>query len=282
MINRSILIATVLSAVVIAGAVAAVACSSRETPEPIDLSTIHTTPADTASPPPSSQTGETPVEVTLESPGESSGAISKGESIAYEISLYTDTNRSISIRYPTISNMSDKAKQEEINQLLKENALSVLTDFSENLDQLTLDISCQVPSISRNRITAVYTGIASVEGAAHPVNLFYTNTVDLNSGKDLGFHDYADPYTMAGYLLSDDVQFDGLSGDRLADALSARAEMDIAYYTEIFEHADFPLDSDGTWPSSFSYEKQGEIYFSIPVPHALGDYVIVKFIPQTK
>ncbi|MDO4329694.1 MAG: hypothetical protein Q4C66_10200 [Lachnospiraceae bacterium] len=283
MMNRNIIIAAALSAVVITGAVVAVACSSRETPEPIDLSTIHTTSADSGSaqtaPP---QTTEAPVEVTLESPGESLAAASKGESISYEISLYTDTSNNISIRYPTISNMSDKTKQEEINQLLKDNALAVLKTFSEDSGSLTLDISCQVPSISRKRITAVYTGTASVEKAAHPVNLFYTNTVDLTSGKDLGFSDYTDPYTMAGYLLSDDVQFDGLSGDRLSGALAERTAMDIEFYTHMFQHADFPLDPDGTWPSSFSYEKQGEIYFSIPVSHALGDYVIVKFTPETK
>ncbi len=281
MMNRNIIIAAALSAVVIAGAVVAVACSSRETPEPVDLSTIHTTadpgPSQTSAPRPTEATAE----VTLESPGQPS-AVSKGESIAYEISLYTDTNQNISIRYPVISNMSDKAKQEEINQLLKDNALAVLNTLFQDSSGLALDISCQVPSISRKRITAVYTGTASEEGAAHPVNLFYTNTVDLNSGKDLGFSDYTDPYTMAGYLLSDDVQFDGLNSDRLSGALKEREMMDIAFYTEIFEHADFPLDSNGTWPSSFSYEKQGEIYFSIPVTHALGDYVIVKFTPETK
>ena len=58
--------------------------------------------------------------------------------------------------------------------------------------------------------------------------------------------------------------------------------MDIEYYTDIFENADFPFDAENYWPSTFSYEKQGEIYFSIPVSHSLGDYAIVKFTPETK
>ena len=43
--------------------------------------------------------------------------------------------------------------------------------------------------------------------------------------------------------------------------------------------------SDGktlTWPDSFSYESEGDLYFSVPVPHALGDYVIVEYDVTTK
>lgn len=43
-----------------------------------------------------------------------------------------------------------------------------------------------------------------VNGAAHPSDLFYTTTVDLNKGTLQGLSDYADAYTMAGYILSDD------------------------------------------------------------------------------
>lgn len=286
MMNRNIIIATALSAVVIVGAIVAVACSSRETPDPLDLSTIHTTAADSAAETSKPAATEAPsAEVTQESPSESSSAASKGESIAYEISLYTADH--VSIQYPTISNMTDKTKQEQINQLLKENALSILTSStyapdSSDSGACTFEITCQVPSISRKRITAVYTGLFSQEGAAHPENLFYTNTVDLNSVKDLGFSDFTDPYTMAGYVLSDDVQFDGLNSERTSAALVDRAQQDINFYTSLFEQADFPLEPFAEWPSSFSYEKLGEIYFSIPVSHALGDYVIVKFTPETK
>ena len=42
------------------------------------------------------------------------------------------------------------------------------------------------------------------------------------------------------------------------------------------------MDAENYWASDFSYEKQGEIYFSIPVSHSLGDYAIVKFTPETK
>ena len=58
-------------------------------------------------------------------------------------------------------------------------------------------------------------------------------------------------------------------------------------YQACLENADFPLtkSSDGktlTWPDSFSYESEGDLYFSVPVPHSLGDYVIVEYDVTTK
>ena len=87
---------------------------------------------------------------------------------------------------------------------------------------------------------------------------------------------------MAGYVLSDDVKFSGISSDVEAQVLSYRSSMDLDSLTAVFNSADFPLSSETQWPESFSYENQGTIYFSLPVPHALGDYVLVAFNPTTK
>ena len=164
-----------------------------------------------------------------------------------------------------------------IYQKLKENALSIIKAYCSDSKKAAISIKCQVPSLTRKRITALYTGSVSPEGAAYPSNVFYTNTLDLNSVSD-----YTDPYTMAGYVLSDDVQFQNLSGQTLSAVLEERKLTDLNGYTAMFEGADFPCDPSKEWPSSFSYEKQGEIYFSIPVSHGAGDYAVVKFTPETK
>lgn len=94
---------------------------------------------------------------------------------------------------------------------------------------------------------------------------------------DLGFSDFTDAYTMAGYVLSDDVEFAGLSAEEAKAVLEYRSTLTLEQLTEIFNNADFPLASADKWPESFSYEKRGTVCFSLPVPHALGDYVIVTF-----
>ena len=58
------------------------------------------------------------------------------------------------------------------------------------------------------------------KGGSYPINVFYTNTVDLQQVKSLGINDYSDAYTMAGYLMSEDVEFyqvsEGLKNSLLA------------------------------------------------------------------
>lgn len=276
MLNRNVIIGAVIAGVIAVGAAVAVLVSGSETPDKIDLSSIHTSEAPTTEVPETTA----PPESTTQAPTQAQED-EDVQSLTYSIAVYEQDGK-IRIEYPVISQMTDTQKQDRINQHLMDNALSLLKSWDTEDGKCSIDIKCQVPALTRKRITAVYTGSASQEQAAHPVNLFYTNTYDLVAEADLGLSDFADPYTMAGYVLSDDIQFAQIGSTSLADALAARQTMDINYYTEIFTQADFPFDAETTWPSSFSYERQGVIYFSIPVPHALGDYLIVKFTPETK
>ena len=199
-----------------------------------------------------------------------------------ESSSETYSSGNISIQYPVVSQMNDSAKQDNVNELLKTNALSIIqaNDLDETADTLT--VKCEVISADRKRLTAVYKGDRMSNGAAYPVSVFYTNTVDLNQVRNLGLSDYTDGYTMAGYVLSDDVEFVGITQDQKEAFLEYRDSLDLDILTEVFNGADFPLASDTVWPESFSYENHGTICFSVPVPHALGDYVIVAFDPSTK
>lgn len=271
--NKKILIGAIGAAVVIGGV--AIGLLLSKTPEKADLSTIHTeapTEAPTETLPPATQAPE-----TEESQENQEGAVS-----SVSASIETYTSGKVTIQYPVVDQMDDASKKDRINELLKANALSVIkaNDIDEASD--TLDIKCKVISADRKRLTATYTGLLTAKGAAHPVNMFYSNTVNLLQVQNLGLDDFTDAYTMAGYVLSDDVKFSGISSDVEAEVLSYRSSLDLDSLTAVFNSADFPLSSESQWPESFSYEKQGTIYFSLPVPHALGDYVLVAFDPTTK
>ena len=271
--NKKILIGAIGAAVVIGGV--AIGLLLSKTPEKADLSTIHTeaaTEAPKETLPAATQAPET--EETTEGQEDAASSVSA--------SIETYTSGKVSIQYPAVDQMDDTSKKDKINELLKTNALSFIkaNDIDEAND--TLDIKCKVISVDRKRLTATYTGTLSAKGAAHPVNLFYSNTVNLLQAQNLGLDDFTDASTMAGYVLSDDVKFSGISSDVEAQVLSYRSSMDLDSLTAVFNSADFPLSSETQWPESFSYEKQGTIYFSLPVPHALGDYVLVAFDPTTK
>lgn len=269
--NKKILIGAISAAVVIGGV--AIGLILSQTPQKADLSTIHTEA-------PTEETKETLPPAT--EPETETVAKNENQTASVTADIATYTSGKVSIQYPTVDKTEDTDKQAKVNELLKSNALSVMkaNDIDESKD--TLNIKCQIISVDRKRISAVYTGTLTKDGAAHPVDLFYSNTVNLLQVQDLGFEDFTDAYTMAGYVLSDDVKFSGISADVESNILEYRSTLDIDTLTGIFDGADFPLSADNQWPESFSYEKQGTIYFSMPVPHALGDYVLVAFDPSTK
>lgn len=272
-INKKILIGAISGAVIIGGTIIGFILS--QTPKKADLSTIHTEAATQAEPETMAPSGQTPSE-SLNSQDKEATA----SGIAAEIETYT--SGTISIQYPVIHSTEDAAKQEQINSRLKSNALSVIKAKGIDETKDSLSIKCKIISIDPKRLTATYTGSLTTEGASQPVNLFYANTVNLIQNQDLGMNDFSDPYTMAGYVLSDDVTFSGISSDVEAEVKAYRSTLDLNTLSKLFEEGDFPLTSEAQWPESFSYEKQGTIYVSMPVPHSMGDYVLVSFNPSTK
>lgn len=254
-------------------------CKAKEH-DKIDISSIHTSAATTQAD--KETLAPTIPETTVAETQNSSDTVKDGSS-ASNVSAKLETYRAdgptkLSIEYPVVSNMADTSKQTAVNQLLKTNAVSIEEQFKPFDANVTIDIKCKVVSVDRKRLTAVYTGIYTVTGGAYPTNLFYTNTIDLENGKNLGFNNYSDAYTMAGYVMSDDCEFYDVSSELKQELLAYRATQSLETYTDLFNAADFPLKNDSTtFPESFSYVNQGVLYFSIPVPHALGDYAIVKF-----
>lgn len=271
--NKKILIGAIGAAVVVGGV--AIGLILSKTPQKADLSTIHTeaaTEAPKETLPPATTQAQT--EETTEEQGEAASSVTA--------SIETYTSGNVSIQYPVVDKIEDAARLEKVNALLKANALSVIKANQIDESKDTLDIKCKVISADRKRLTATYTGTLSADGGAHPVNMFYSNTVNLLQVQNLGLDEFTDAYTMAGYVLSDDVKFSGISSDVEAEILKHRSTLDIDSLTAVFDGADFPLASDTQWPESFSFEKLGTIYFSMPLPHALGDYVLVAFDPATK
>ena len=273
---RYIAIFSALSLALLAG------CKRKEA-DNIDISSIHTTAAETETmapeTTPASTIESTTAQTTAETEAATTAAGSSGKnSTATKTTTYE--NGKIKIQYPAVYDTGDTGKETSINRLIKDNALSIIDQYELDESADTLDIRCEVIAADKKRLTIVYRGSCSSANAAHPANIFFTNTIDLNQVSNIGFSDYVDPYTMAGYVLSGDCQFPEASGELLTELKNIKNETDVMDYTAMFEQADFPVDTE--FPTVFSYEKQGNIYFSIPVPHALGDYAIVRYTPDTK
>lgn len=260
-----------------------------------DLSSSHTVPATETMSATGAKTSESQEPVSTkdgeqetakeESADNNKGNSSAASSVSASLSSYKEGN--ITIEYPVISNLNDASVEEKVNSLLKDNALSVIKAYSADPEKDSLSVKCKIISADRKKITAVYTGLYTLDGGAHPTNLFFSNTVDTAMAENVRLTDYADPYTLAGYVLSGDCQFYDAGPELTKELLSARLEQTIEEYTEQFRQADFPLKNGKTeegllFPESFSYEDQGTIFVSIPVNHALGDYALISYTPETK
>ena len=84
---------------------------------------------------------------------------------------------------------------------------------------------------------------------------------------------------MAGYILSDDCVITKAVDQSAIEEYLETVEINTLW--ETLKGCDFTDDNTG-FPECYSYENQGKIYISVPVPHALGDYFIVEFNADSK
>lgn len=245
-----------------------VGCKKKE---PVDLSSLHSTAA--------------AKETMADTKAETTAAVVESEAKPAQNSslnteLIKETIGKAVITYPAISNMKDTGLQEKANALLKANA-----GFIANIhaDQ-EITIQAEVAALNLRRITVLYTG-ETKEGE----RIFFSNTVDLESIQNLGLRDFADPYTVAGYIASGEYKLSDIKGkeSEIRSYLN-QSDKTVEYYYSLLKHADFQGSFDGDaedlqeLPSVFSYEKQGVVYTSIPVSKELGSYVLIHYSPDNK
>ncbi len=212
----------------------------------------------------------------------------KARADSAKVETYQKDN--VSIGYPVVNGLTDSAQQEKLNAHLKENALSpieaLLTDAAK--DKLT--VTAEVVSADADRVVVVYRGEMQRSGNATPVKLFYTNTVAVKTLKDLGLRDAVDADSMVNYALGDAFELDN-AGESEVNAYKAWVQSTgkealQKSLEEKLAASDFPLKKGENgklrWPESFSYVKDGEIYFSISVPQDMGNVVVLKYDMVTK
>lgn len=242
----------------------------------VDLSSIHTTAASTPA--------QTMASTKEAAPSTAASTEASTAAKAPKTLPKTYTEGNLKIEHPEIQGMEDEEKLLRINKLIEDNAKALVSGLGLDSQKDTLDIGFTVVSLDKKRMIITYKGTYSKKDGKDKINVFYTNNIDLNMEKNLGLNDFTDGYTMAGYILSDDVILADADENTINAFKAARNEKTIEEYTEIFNNADFSEKGEGNtlFPQSFSYVKNGDIYFSVPVDHSLGDYVIVKYSPSSK
>lgn len=268
--RKNLLLAALLIAAAVTG------CQKKET---IDLSSLHTTEAAETQEKESDASTGAAIDLTTDEEA-SSGVSQEGDKYSVTTSMETYTDSGISIQYPVLSNLSDSGLEEKINGLIRSNAVSIAKAKGLPADGSSLDISATVESSNLKRLVLSYRGELKTKDGSE--RIFYSNTVDLETGSSLALSDYADAYTIAGYLASGEYSFaEAPKGDEAAVRAYINGEgRDTDYYYKKLAAADF--SDDGSFPEYFSFERQGVIFIAVPVTHELGDYALIKYSPENK
>ena len=255
-------------------AVSITGCKKKET---VDLTGIHTTEAQTMA---ETLAETTAAETEAEVKETESAGSDASEALNVRSKIATEKIGNASIEYPVLSNLRNEKTEEAVNALIKEYALKLLDSYEIDTEKDHVTIACDVISLDRSNGVFAFQGSMKTEGASYPTDLYYTVSADLAKGTLKGLSDYADPYTMAGYIISEDCIIS--KADDKNAAKEYFSSLEVKELWETLKNCDFSSQTSDAFPQAFSYESQGVIYIAVPVPHALGDYVIVEFHPETK
>ena len=186
------------------------------------------------------------------------------------------------ISYPKLSGINSKIES-SVNKAIEDNAKLALDSFASSAGS-SVELKYNVKNQSRNRMSIVYTG--TLKTGNESKKIIFTNNINLDTGESIGLIDFADPLTIANYILSDDVELENATNSQAAGFTEYKKTLTVDTLKALLEDADFPLikknDVNEGFPKLFSYESGGDIFIAIPLSHELGDYVLVKYSPSTK
>ncbi len=186
------------------------------------------------------------------------------------------------ISYPKLSGIDSKIES-SVNKAIEDNAKLALDSFTSNAGS-TAELKYNVKNQSRNRMSIVYTG--TLKTGNESKKIIFTNNINLDTGESIGLTNFADPLTIANYILSDDVELENATNTQAAGFAEYKKNLTVDTLKALLEDADFPLikknDVNEGFPKLFSYESGGDIFIAMPLSHELGDYVLVKYSPSTK
>lgn len=90
------------------------------------------------------------------------------------------------IGYPQIKGLKDTDKQNAINNLLKQDAMSYLDNSSE---QMTVDISYEIEWKGKDILSVGFYGWGENSKSPHPFKGYFTTNIDMRTGKKVNLKD---------------------------------------------------------------------------------------------
>ena len=183
---------------------AALSITACKKHEAVDISGIHTSAAETMAETTSNETKADPAADNSKSDSSKTDASKTDASKAgsSEVETQKDSNASdalsvkskiatektgkVSIEYPILSNLRDASMTQAVNELLKKEATSIITAWELDTEKDEVSINCDLVSLDKNKAVFTFHGMVNVAETAHPSNVRYAVSVNLNTGSPIG------------------------------------------------------------------------------------------------
>jgi len=179
----------------------------------------------------------------------------------------------IVITYPSLSGVKDTSHERKINEILKNEVLSYLQPIDEISDGQYYEIAYEIMVYNDKVLSVVYTGSGYSDGAAYPIDVFFSTNIDLVNEKKMKLDD----------LISDKEEL--LKAFKSVLNQENDDEITRVSYDYILQNYDDESilngfnEADETYGLGryiYSYLTADSIGISWEIPHVIGDHVEIE------
>lgn len=202
-----------------------------------------------------------------------------GSSEGYSITDQNYEKDLIKLHYPQISGLKDIQLQNKCNEVLKYYAMGNMENFTS---KDTYELNYEVATQSKDMISIVLKGYASLADSLHPNAVVYTLNVDLKKGRIVRLQDQVELNDLAKKIIDKSwSEFYSLEGEKLDGEWENAIENHLLQYTTESLEAELKnydiTDNLEEGAYGYSYYKDGNLHIFMSVPHALGDFIEIVF-----
>lgn len=190
----------------------------------------------------------------------------------FEFESKTYSDGGISIKYPQIKNYSDGVLQEKLNKIILDSAKRDLNTLMKDDKPSDYQIASTVTYNSTKLISIYFEGYSNFEGAAHPNQVLYAVTIDVNKLKTVHLKDLVK--INEGFVkLLESGNIQSMSYD-MTDEYRSNIQ---AYLKEssVENWITELSNADSSGYATASYLTKDGLAVSVTVPHVMGDHVEV-------
>lgn len=193
--------------------------------------------------------------------------------VAYNVETTVYEDGVIRIEYPQLTNMADGQKQQQINERIRQTATGSIS--TENLN--SYDLKYETATKGDGIVSFIFRGTEYYANSAYPNNVIKTLNIDLNTGKNVRFKDFADVASVVSSLELADGYTIVNEGVDMADFSAYLNNGSVTDYAMTLLDYDVDFENPEMIPTGFSAIRDNHLILFIDAEHAMGDYVELEF-----